>query len=113
MSGTLARARAAYNTRLRVRQDAALPDSPKDEEHAMGEVSAGSRVWVKDGEQKQFGTIESIAVIQGFFRTTGSMVIRMDDGPRVLATTMAARGTTWDVVSENGKQSRRLWPGVQ
>jgi len=70
----------------------------------MQGVSAGSRVWVKDGEQKQFGTIESIAVTQGFFRTTGSMVIRMDDGHRFLATTMVARGTMWDLVSENGKE---------
>jgi hypothetical protein len=31
----------------------------------------------------------------------GSMVILMDDGHRVLATTMASRGTAWDLA--NGK----------
>ena len=65
----------------------------------MRGVSAGSRVWVQDGEAKQFGVIESISVVQGFFTTKGSMVILLDGGHRVLATTMAARGTTWDVVN--------------
>jgi hypothetical protein len=67
----------------------------------MRGVSAGSRVWVKSGEEKQYGTIESIAVTQGFLAMKGSMVILMDDGHRVLATTMASRGTAWDLA--NGK----------
>ena len=65
----------------------------------MREVSAGSRVWVKNGEEKQFGVIKSISVTQSFFTTKGSMVILLDDGHHVLATTTAARGTTWDVVN--------------
>ena len=71
----------------------------------MREVSAGSRVWVRYGEGKHLGVIETIALAQGFLTTSGSMVIRMDDGHRVLATTMAARGTLWDVV--NGVQEPR------
>jgi hypothetical protein len=65
----------------------------------MRGVSAGSRVWVKSGEEKEYGTIESIAVTQGFLTMKGSMVILMDDGHRVLATTMASRGIAWDLAT--------------
>jgi hypothetical protein len=65
----------------------------------MTGVSAGSRVWVKENDEVQFGVIETIATTSGYFSTKGSMVIVMDDGHRVLATTMAARGTIWDVVA--------------
>jgi hypothetical protein len=70
----------------------------------MRGISAGSRVWVKDNNQVQFGVIETIATTSGYFTNTGSMVIVMDDGRRVLATTMAARGTTWDVVNGERKE---------
>lgn len=69
----------------------------------MRGITAGARVWIKEGGQKHYGIIESIAVTQGFFGNTASMVIRMDDGHKVLATTSGARGTMWDVVSPSAK----------
>jgi hypothetical protein len=66
----------------------------------MREISAGSRVWVKYDDEVRFGVIETIATTSGYFTNTGSMVIVMDDGRRILATTMRARGATWDVVNE-------------
>ena len=71
----------------------------------MRGISAGSRVWVKYNDQVQFGVIETIATTSDYFTNKGSMVIVMDDGRRILATTMRARGTTWDVV--NGERSEK------
>ena len=71
----------------------------------MRGISAGSRVWVKDNDKVKFGVIETIATTTGYFSNKGSMVIVMDDGHRILATTMAARGMTWDVVAERKEDS--------
>jgi hypothetical protein len=72
----------------------------------MREVSAGSRVWVKEGEEKQFGVFGSISIVQSFITIKGSMLILLDDGHGVLATSMSARGTTWDLVPDHTKD----WP---
>jgi len=72
----------------------------------MRGISAGARVWIKEGEQKHYGIIESIAVTQGFFGNTASMVIRMDDGHKVLATATGARGTMWDLVTPSAKEKQ-------
>jgi hypothetical protein len=65
----------------------------------MRKISAGSRVWIKENDEVQFGVIETISTTSGYFTSNGSMVIVMDGGQRILATSMAARGTTWDVVN--------------
>ena len=70
----------------------------------MRAISAGSRVWIKENDQVRFGVIETIATTSGYLTNKGSMVIVMDDGRRVLATTTAARGTTWDVVNGERKE---------
>jgi len=71
----------------------------------MRGISAGSRVWVKQNDEVQFGVVQTIATTAGYFANKGSMVIVMDDGHSVLATTMAGRGTTWDVVAERKEDS--------
>jgi hypothetical protein len=70
----------------------------------MRGVSAGSRVWVKNDDQVQFGVIKTFAITSDYFSAKGSMVIVMDDGHRVVATTMATRGTVWDLVSDRRKE---------
>ena len=65
----------------------------------MRRISAGSRVWIKENDEVQFGVIETISTTSGYFTRKGSMVIVMDGGQRILATSIAARGTTWDVVN--------------
>jgi hypothetical protein len=72
----------------------------------MRSLSAGSRVWIKNGNELQFGVIETIGSWNGYFKVEGSLVIRLDGGNGVVATTMPARGTTWDVVSGKGKQEQ-------
>ena len=72
----------------------------------MRKLSAGSRVWIKNGNELQFGVIETIGSWNGYFKVEGSLVIRLEGGNGVVATTMAARGTTWDVVSGKGKQEQ-------
>jgi hypothetical protein len=72
----------------------------------MRGISAGSRVWIKENDEVQFGVIETIATTSGYFTNKGSMVIVMDGGHRILATTMAARGTTWDVVNGERKEEQ-------
>lgn len=66
----------------------------------MRGISAGSRVWVRNDDQVRFGVIKTIGITPSFFSTKGSMVIVMDEGHRVLATTMATRGTVWGLVSD-------------
>jgi hypothetical protein len=70
----------------------------------MRGISAGSRVWIKENDEVQFGVIATIATTSGYFTSKGSMVIVMDGGHRILVTTMAARGTTWDVVNGERKE---------
>jgi hypothetical protein len=72
--------------------------------HVMSGISAGSRVWIKQNDEVQFGVIQTIATTTGYFTTKGSMVIVMDGGHSVLATTMAGRGKTWDVVAERKEE---------
>lgn len=72
----------------------------------MRGISAGSRVWVKNGDELQLGVIETIGVWNGYFKSEGSLVIRLDSGMSVVATTMAARGTSWDVVSSKRTQEQ-------
>jgi hypothetical protein len=72
----------------------------------MRGISAGSRVWVKNGDELQLGVIETIGTWNGYFKSGGSLVIRLDSGTSVVATTMAARGTTWDVVSSKQTQEQ-------
>jgi hypothetical protein len=70
-------------------------------EHIMRQLTAGSRVWVRDDDQVRFGVVKSIATTHSYLRIKGSMVIVMGDGHRVMATTMATRGTVWDVVRKD------------
>jgi hypothetical protein len=66
-------------------------------------ISAGARVWVKNADAVQFGVIQTLAPSAGYFRAEGSLVIVLDDGRGVVATTMTSRGTRWDVVSDNAR----------
>jgi hypothetical protein len=64
----------------------------------MRGISAGARVWVKNADTVQFGVVQTIAPSAGYFRSEGALVIVLDDGRGVVATTMTSRGTRWDVV---------------
>lgn len=64
----------------------------------MRGISAGARVWVKNADTVQLGVVQTIAPSAGYFRSEGALVIVLDDGRGVVATTMASRGTRWDVV---------------
>jgi hypothetical protein len=70
----------------------------------MQEVSAGSRVWVKDEDKVHFGVIQTISKWHGYFTIKGLLVILLDGDYKVVATTMAERGTTWDLLPEGAKQ---------
>jgi hypothetical protein len=70
----------------------------------MRGISAGARVWVKNADAVQFGFIQTIAPSAGFFSAEGALVIVLDDRRGVVATSMTTRGTTWDVVSSNGRR---------
>ena len=72
----------------------------------MRGISAGSRVWVKNGDKLQFGVIETIGTWNGYFKSEGSLVILLDSGTSAVATTIAVRGTTWDVVSSKRTQEQ-------
>ena len=67
----------------------------------MQEVSAGSRVWVKDDDKVHFGVIQTISIWRGYFAIKGSLIIVLDGDYEVVATTMADRGTIWDLLPES------------
>ena len=73
-------------------------------EKVMQEVSAGSRVWVKDDDKVHFGVIQTISKWRGYFTIKGSLIIVLDGDYKVVATTMADRGTIWDLLPESAKQ---------
>jgi hypothetical protein len=70
----------------------------------MQEVSAGSRVWVKDEDKVHSGVIQTISKWHGYFTIKGWLIIVLDGDYKVVATTMADRGTIWDLLPESAKQ---------
>ena len=78
------------------------PTQRRAKGQVMRGISAGARVWVKNADTVQFGVVQTTTPSAGYFAIEGSLVIVLDGGRGVVATTITSRGTIWDVVSCDG-----------
>ena len=65
----------------------------------MDGLLVGVRVWVNTGAGVQYGVIHTLEISPAFVTPTCSVEIVFEGG-HVLATTVAVRGTTWDLLPD-------------
>jgi hypothetical protein len=67
----------------------------------MSEPKAGARVWVRSNGSVERGTIAVVADDGGYLAGNDpGVTIVVDGGTSVVATTLASRGTIWDLDGE-------------